>query len=102
MKTTPARKNSRSATRTAATTHRTKPVSEMAFGVRRDSIRRLRTSSRRSREEGDVDIWRGLLGRGLDGREGPRLRALLREPLGSVEAQRRGRRAEDRVHDPVV
>jgi hypothetical protein len=33
----------------AATTHSTKPVSEIAFGVRRDSISRLRTRSWYSR-----------------------------------------------------
>src|ERR1035441_2125856 len=44
----PPRKNSRSQTSAAATPFSTKPVSEIAWGVRRDSIRRLRTSSRRS------------------------------------------------------
>jgi len=48
MNATPPRKNSRSHTSTAATTFSANPVSEIALGVRRDSIRRLRTSSRRS------------------------------------------------------
>src|SRR5258708_1904736 len=45
MNATPARKNSRATTRPAAVTLRTKPVSEIAFGVSRDSIRRSRTIS---------------------------------------------------------
>ncbi len=48
MKAKPPRKNSSSQTSTAASTFSRKPVSEIVFGVRRDSISRLRTSSRRS------------------------------------------------------
>ena len=45
MKVTPARKNSRPTTRPAAARLSTNPVSEIAFGVSRDSISRLRTYS---------------------------------------------------------
>ncbi len=44
MKAIPARKKSRSTTSTAAATLSTKPVSEIVFGVRRDSISRSRIS----------------------------------------------------------
>jgi hypothetical protein len=42
MKATPARKNRRSRISAAAARLRTSPVSEIAFGVSRDSIRRSR------------------------------------------------------------
>jgi hypothetical protein len=45
----PPRKKYSSHTSTAATTQSAKPVSEIALGVRRDSIRRLRTSAWYSR-----------------------------------------------------
>ena len=45
----PPRKKYSSQTSTAATTQSAKPVSEIAFGVSRDSIRRLRTSAWYSR-----------------------------------------------------
>ena len=44
MNAMPPRKKYSCHTSTAATTHRAKPVSEIAFGVSRDSIRRLRIS----------------------------------------------------------
>ena len=46
MKATPPRKKSRCQTSAAATTLSAKPVSEIAFGVRRDSISRFVTSPR--------------------------------------------------------
>ena len=45
MNATPARKNNLATTSPAAARLSAKPVSEMAFGVSRDSIRRLRISS---------------------------------------------------------
>jgi len=48
MKAMPPRKKSRSHTSTAARMFSAKPVSEIALGVRRDSISLLRTSSLRS------------------------------------------------------
>src|SRR5688500_6476749 len=45
MKAIPPSRKYSSQTSTAATTQRARPVSEMAFGVRRDSIRRLRISA---------------------------------------------------------
>ena len=48
MKATPPRKKSRSQTSAAASRLSARPVIEIAFGVRRDSISRSRISSRRS------------------------------------------------------
>ena len=45
MNAIPARKNSLATTRPAAARLSAKPVSEIAFGVSRDSIKRLRISS---------------------------------------------------------
>ena len=103
MKAIPPRKNSRSHTSTAASTFSTKPVSEIALGVRRDSIRRLRTSSRRSPEPIGARAARGRLapravaaaarapGRGV--LSGSHRRAVVAYPLARTCGGRDGREA---------
>jgi hypothetical protein len=68
MNATPPRKNSCCQTRTAASTFSARPVSEIAFGVRRESISRLRIIARVSVEEsGEITRRSRLAGRSVTG-----------------------------------
>src|SRR5688572_33213134 len=108
MNAIPPSRNSSSHTSTAATTQRRKPVSEMAFGVSRDSIRRLRISAwysrprvgRGPRSTGGVVIAPRLWQRGLPG---PDRRPGTREDAVGADRRDEGHhRAEEAVDPPVV
>src|SRR3954452_23684928 len=90
MKATPPRKYSSCQTSTAATTHSAKPVSEIAFGVRRDSISRSRISVWYSRA---VELIYG----------GDAIRRALRRPAGSA-ARREvgGEQRQPRAAEPAA
>src|SRR3954454_15700467 len=90
MKATPPRKYSSCQTSTAATTHSAKPVSEIAFGVRRDSISRSRISVWYSRA---VELIYG----------GDAIRRAPRRPAGSA-ARREvgGEQRQPRAAEPAA
>ena len=107
MKARPPRKNSSSKTSTAATTFSTRPVIEIAFGVRRDSIRRLRATSRISttrspvRVRGSIVLKRAPRGSPVRNAQASG-RARASAPLAASAEIAGDESAEEGVEPPVV
>src|SRR3954466_4976231 len=92
-------------TRTAATTLSARPVSEMALGVKRDSMSRLRAPARRSATSAAarcVLVSAMVLSRRPGVREGPGGGPRAGEPARRERGGGRGERAEEGVGEEVV
>src|SRR3954470_18819169 len=74
----------------------------MALGVRRDSISRLRATSRRSATSAAARSVRVCVIGSRGGGEGPRGGPGARQPPGAVAGHAGGQRAEEGVREEVV
>src|SRR4051795_6063091 len=102
MKAMPPRKYQPSHTSAAATALRASPVSEIALGVRRDSMRRLRAPARRSATSAAARWVRVSVMKEGNLGEGPGARARAGHQAGAVVREAGGAAAEERVGEEVV